>query len=402
MASKKPMVTKDGKRYWKISVSRGYGLTPYTMNWYRPDGWSDKATMRELERVAGEFETRCHDGEVKNRAEIKAEQDAAAAEAAKLKTVRQYAENVFLPAKKVSMSRNGIASYKMFFDQHILPKLGDCLMTEVTPAMLMKRLLDFQQEGTKGHAHASCVKLYNILNGIFQMAFMDDTVAINPMLKVKRPVQSKDERSKDEEDKALTADQVTRLLEIMESEPLKWRVYVTLAIDTGMRRGELCGLHWSDIDMKNGIVTVRHNLQYAKGEVYETSCKNGKTRKIDIGPDTVEMLKQYRKDQSGKCVSKYVFTVDGSASPMYPTSPTRYFTVIGNKCGIPHFHPHMLRHTSASLSITNGGDVVSVSARLGHSDTAVTLRMYAHANEESIRKAGQAARDAIKKARKEG
>ena len=60
------------------------------------------------------------------------------------------------------------------------------------------------------------------------------------------------------------------------------------------------------------------------------------------------------------------------------------------------FHPHKLRHTSASVTLTNGGDVVSVSERLGHSDTAVTLRMYAHANEESIRRAGQTFRDALK------
>ena len=81
---------------------------------------------------------------------------------------------------------------------------------------------------------------------------------------------------------------------------------------------------------------------------------------------------------------------------MHPTSPTRYFLKLGNRLGIQHFHPHMLRHTSASVAITNGADVVSVSQRLGHADTAVTLRMYAHANEESIRRAGQTVRDALR------
>ena len=81
---------------------------------------------------------------------------------------------------------------------------------------------------------------------------------------------------------------------------------------------------------------------------------------------------------------------------MHPQSPTRYFKKFGEKYGIEDFHPHKLRHTSASIGITNGADVVSVSERLGHSDTAVTLRMYAHANEESIRRAGQTVRDALK------
>jgi len=75
---------------------------------------------------------------------------------------------------------------------------------------------------------------------------------------------------------------------------------------------------------------------------------------------------------------------------------TRYFKKLEKRYGIKDFHPHKLRHTSASISLTHGGDLVSVSQRLGHSDTAVTLRMYAHANSESIRRAGQAVRDALK------
>ena len=83
---------------------------------------------------------------------------------------------------------------------------------------------------------------------------------------------------------------------------------------------------------------------------------------------------------------------------MHPQSPTRYFKKFGKKSGIPNFPPHLLRHSSASVALTHGADVVSVSERLGHSDTAVTLRMYAHANEESIRRAGQTVRDALRNA----
>ncbi len=400
MASKRKMVTKDGHIYYKISVSRGYGLTPYTMSWYWPDGWSEKAAMRELDRIAGEFETRCKDGEVMNREQRREKEAAEAAEAAKLKTLQQYIEGVYLPAKETSMSKNGIASYRMFCDKHIQPFLGKVLITEITPAMITKRLLDFQRDK---HSHASAVKLYNILNGIFTMAFMDDTVPVNPMLKVKRPVQSKDERIKDESEKALTAEQAKKLFQFMESEPLKWRCFVVLASDSGMRRGELLGLHWSDIDMKSGTVTIKRNLQYTpKDGVYETSCKNGKSRTVDIGTGTVELLRQLKTQQASECVSKYVFTCDGSPEPMFPTSPTRYFKSIAKRVGIENLHPHLLRHTAASIAILNGADVVSVSARLGHSDTAVTLRMYAHANEESIRKAGQTARDALELDHKQG
>ena len=151
--------------------------------------------------------------------------------------------------------------------------------------------------------------------------------------------------------------------------------------------------------MKNGVVAISRNVGYTpeKG-IFVNAPKNGKTRKVDIGEDTIELLKKLRKEQAKTCISEYIFTQDGQTTVMHPDSPTRYYKKFGEKYGFRNFHPHILRHTSASVALTNGADVVSVSERLGHSDTAVTLRMYAHANEESIRRAGQISRDAIKKA----
>ena len=85
---------------------------------------------------------------------------------------------------------------------------------------------------------------------------------------------------------------------------------------------------------------------------------------------------------------------------MHPQSPTRYLKKLSDHCGLPDLRPHKLRHTSASLAITNGADVVSVAARLGHSDSSTTLRMYAHANEDSIRRVGQTVREALKQPEK--
>ena len=145
MASTKLMETKDGKRFFKISVSRGYGKSPYTMRWYWPDGWSKRTAERELKKVSAEFELKCRDGEVLNREETKQKEAEARAEAAKLKTVRQYADGVFMPAKEATFSENARASYRMFLDKHILPVLGDTLLVEITPAMITKLLLDFQK-----------------------------------------------------------------------------------------------------------------------------------------------------------------------------------------------------------------------------------------------------------------
>ena len=144
MASIKQMETKDGRRFFKISVSRGYGKTPYTMRWYWPDGWSKRSAERELKKVAAEFELKCSQGEVLNRSQAKEKAVQEAAEAAKLKTVRQYADGVYMAAKSATFSENARSSYRMFFDRHILPVLGDTLLTDVTPAMVTKLLIDFQ------------------------------------------------------------------------------------------------------------------------------------------------------------------------------------------------------------------------------------------------------------------
>ena len=394
MASVKKMATKDGKPFYKISVSRGYGVSPYTTRWYVPDGYSQRTIERELRKQVAEFERACAAGEVLSRSERKAKEAAEAAEIAKLKSVRAYADGVYMPAKEQSLSENTRSSYRMFLDRHILPAIGDYLLAEVTPAMLSKLLLDFQKDG---YSHASAVKLYNVLNGVFDMALMDDSISVNPMLKVKRPVRSKDETPKDESEKAYTVEEVRRILACLENEPLKWRAYIRLLIDTGMRRGEACAIRWEDIDFQAGTIAIRRNLQYtaAKG-VFETSPKNGKARVVDVGAETLSLLRRLRQEQAAAVISPYAFTQDGSSEPMFPQSPTRYFKKFGDKYGIADFHPHKLRHTMASIAITNGADVVSVSARLGHSDTAVTLRMYSHANEESIRKAGDTYRDALK------
>ena len=83
---------------------------------------------------------------------------------------------------------------------------------------------------------------------------------------------------------------------------------------------------------------------------------------------------------------------------MHPQSPTHYLKMFAKRYKIEGLHPHKLRHSFASVAITNGADIASVSEKLGHTDKAVTLRMYTHADQESIKRASQIFRDAVKQA----
>lgn len=358
---------------------------------FRPEPtWSKRTIQRELQKFAAELEKQLAEGEVLTRDETEQKAAEEAVEAAKIKTLRQYAEGVYLPEKAVTVAEKTRASYAQLLRQHVYPALGSVPMTDITPAMLKALLAGLPD----GFAFASTVKIYAVLHGMFRAAVMDDTLNVNPMDKVPRPKQSKD-AALPAEHKAFTAEETRYILRCLEGEPLKWRAFILLLIDTGCRRGEACGLQWRSVDLEAGTITIERNLQYtAERGVYETLPKSGKTRVVDISPDVVELLRELRRTQP--VTVRWVFTQDDSPEPMHPDTPTRFFQRFGRRYGIEHFHPHKLRHTSASLAITNGADVVSVAARLGHSDSSTTLRMYAHANEESIRRAGQTVRDALK------
>ena len=394
MASTRKRTTKDGQIFYEIRVSRGRGKSYLTTRWYPPDGWSQKAIDRALAKESAAFERRCREGEVISRAEQKESDLQQKREATKVQTLRQYGETVFMPAKSVTMSENGRCAYQGSLNHWVYPTLGDLKMPDITSANISALLLSMQ---SKGKAHATCVKVYTILHSLFKMAYITDVVIINPMDKVERPKPRKGE-IKDKDVEAYSAEDVQRIFRALENESLKWRTLMRLLIDTGIRRGECCGLQWKDIDYDAGTITIRGNLCCTpqKG-IYLDTPKSGKVRTIDVDPEIMELLRELRLEQAGHAISKYVFTQQNSPEPMHPQSPARYMQKFSQRYGVPGLHPHKLRHTFASIAITNGANVASVSEKLGHSDKAVTLRMYTHADQESMRRASQIFRDALKK-----
>lgn len=395
MATATEKMTADGRVYYEIRVSQGRGKPKASKRWYPEKGWSKRYIERMLEKAKAEFEREVRSGEAITRAERKERDLQRKREAAKVQTLRQYVESVYMPTVTLTLSENTRNTYQSVLDRWILPALGELRLPDITAANISALLLSMQRAGK---AHATCVKVYNVLMGLFKKAYMTDVVDRNPMDKVQRPIHRKDE-VKREEPEAYTAEEMRHILQCLEHEPLKWQVYMRLLADTGMRKGECCGLQWKDVNFRDDTITISGNLCYTQQKgVYLDTPKNGKTRTVDIDPEIMALLQQLRTEQARHGISSYVFTQNNSSSPMHPRTPGFYMKKFGKRYGVEHLHPHKLRHTFASIAITCGADVASVSEKLGHSDKSMTLRMYTHADKESIRRTSQIFRDAIKKA----
>lgn len=413
MASVKLQTTKEGKRFFQICVSRGYGKSPYKKRWYWPDGWSENHAEREVKKVAAEFERACAAGEVMNREQAKEKAAKEVAEEAKIRTFKQYGEQVFMPTKRINCAEKTRAYYQGALDNHLYPAFGSYRLPEITSAQISAFFLKLKDSGL---AHSTIIGIYVTCNQLFKQAYLDESISRNPMDRVQRPRQRKEEQKKGVE--AFTADELKSIISLLDNESLKWRCFVRLLIDTGIRRGEACALRWENIDLKDNSALIKENICYTpeKG-VYIDVTKTGRERVVYFSQEVAALLKQYRNEQIaatarrkarlikdkqplqlGKIViSDYVFTERGNSEPMHPDAVNRFFQKFGKKYGI-EIHAHKLRHSFASLAIVNGSDIASVSEVLGHADKATTLRVYSHADEESKRRAAGIVAAAIKQA----
>lgn len=393
MAYTKLETRKDGSRYYTIRVSRGYGLSGYSMRWDVPDGLSEKYIKRELHKVARDFEKRCEAGEVMTRAEKHEQERLEALEQSKINTVKQYGDNIFLPTKEIELSVNTCDYYEDMLQGHVYPEIGSRKLPDVTSADIQKIILSMQKEG---YSYSTIRGVYITVNQLFKMAYKSDLIDRNPCDKVDHPKRKKgDIDNKDK--KAFSKNELQYIIQCLDNEPLKWRALIRLLIDTGIRRGEALGLKWSAVDLKNKRIRIENNLCYSENKgLYETSPKSNKARTISISDEVAELLKEQKREQlSQTLISKYVFNQDASKRPVNPRSVGRYLERFGKKYDIEDCHAHKFRHTFATLAITNGADIASVSEILGHSEKSITLDMYTHADEEAQERAAEIFRKSI-------
>ena len=223
---------------------------------------------------------------------------------------------------------------------------------------------------------------HRMLSSMLEKAVKWQILYDNPCRRVEAP------RAERKEAEYLDEEQAQQLVECLQGEPLQYRAMVIVLLYTGMRRGELCGLEWSDIDLENGLIDIsKTSLYLPKRGVFDDETKARASRRvIKVPTEAVEVLWEHKTVQSETRLqlgdrwanTDKVFTKwDGQ--PIYPGTITRWFSDFVARNDLPRIHLHSLRHTNATLLIAAGADLRTVSKRLGHSNMTTTGNIYTHA-----------------------
>ena len=202
---------------------------------------------------------------------------------------------------------------------------------------------------------------------------------------------------------ALSDEQAKVFFEKVKSCPIDLQCILTMLITTGLRRGELAGLKWRDIDTSAGVLHVERGVSYTHGSgvVVSTPKTSSSIRDVPLMPATVDVVLRYLDDVKKKHPSTiikdaYLFHMrDDIFRPIDPNAITRRVKRFMRNSGLPDLSPHDLRHSCATLLLAQGADVKSVQQILGHSDASTTLNFYVRSDINQMRAATDKMADAF-------
>ena len=191
-----------------------------------------------------------------------------------------------------------------------------------------------------------------------------------------------------------TKEEVIALFELLQNEPIQWRIFITLAITTGLRRGELLALKWAEIDFDRGTLQVNHSLTYTKAFGLQLNPPKTKSsqRTVSIPRYLLEDLKKYKHMKNQERLQAEELWEGGehfflfstwNGKPLYPSTPRTWWGRFIKRTNFKYIRLHDLRHTAATLLINEGEHAKNISARLGHADIKTTMNIYSHYLQEA-------------------
>lgn len=287
---------------------------------------------------------------------------------------KEYAEEWI--KTKVDVKDGTVISYQGILDNHLIPYFGKAKISEIK----RKNIQHFVKKETDGD-DLSSKTIQNVLRVLHQIlleAQTDEVISSNPYLNIKMPRDEKKEMD------YLRLNEIPIFLEKCES---KTHALFYTAIFSGMRRGELLGLEWGDIDWVSNQIHVKRTLYKKKLQSPKSTYS---IRKIDMGPRLVRVLKEHRIKQNGIRLkagkdwidNNLVFCQDNGTFINGDNLYHRDFQRILKRAGLRHIRIHTLRHTFASILIAAGHNPKYIQNQMGHGSIQITMDLYGHLMEE--------------------
>lgn len=301
-------------------------------------------------------------------------------------TLAEYLEE-WLDRRRSQLRPTTLRCYRNTAERYLRPHLGEVSISEIdrrSLEQLYRRLLAAGGHNGKPLSPRTVQLTHAVVHCALEDAKVDGLLAVNPAALARPPRRAPGEVELDDDLHVWTAEEVARFLDAIEDDPLRgvWH----LAVGTGARRGELLGLRWQDVDLEDGIVTIRRSLSDADGVLRLLGTKTSRSRTVSIGPTVVAALDRERAVQSSRRRASgdawrdrwgLVFTEE-DGRPVPPMRVTRAFRRLVRRLELPVIRFHDLRHSHASLLLAQGASIKLVSQRLGHTTIAMTMDVYAH------------------------
>lgn len=375
MANIQARKNKDGKiisysiRVHKGTDTTGKQLKPYTMTFKVDPNWTEIKGRKEAEKQAILFEKQCKTGLVADNRQ----------------TFKVYAGYVMELKERTGVKHSTLRRYKSLL-KRITPSIGHIKLCDLKPQHINKLYEELSADSmnikTGGKlSNKSIVEHHRLISTILAQAEKEMLIPYNVASRTTPPKVEKVEPN------YFQIEDIEKIKNCLEEEHIKWKTITYLLLTTGVRRGELLGLKWDKIDLKNNQITIDNNLLYSpeKG-LYESSPKTSTSiRVIAIPQEITKLLKEYKQwylqqkllNSSRWKNSNFLFVKD-DGSPMHPDSVTDWLSKFANRHNLPHINPHAFRHTMASILYFNNVDSITISKRLGHSKVSTTSDIYAH------------------------
>lgn len=284
---------------------------------------------------------------------------------AEKETLGSYLDK-WLDVIKSTRARRTHELYAAIVKNHIKPFMGMMRLAQVKSKDI-KHLLEHSLPNVGSRTRQLT---YRVLHYAFATAIEDKPTAVNPCLKKDKP------RHTPAEYKTLSTEEVVRFLEHAKSGD--HYVLFFLALETGMRQGEILGLRWDAVDSDSGSLWVRVTLtRDENGNPVLSLPKASRKRRVEVSPILMAMLHEHRRAQYP--LGPWVFA-DKDGQPLRKDDLVRkVYQPLLKAAGIERIRFHDLRHTSATLGLSSGDNVKIISERLGHSSAKMTLDVYAKA-----------------------